>query len=143
MARSTSWNRTRRLSVALIGALLLRDRFSCAHCGVLVEGTAFELDHVDRAAPEEARDRPANLVVSCADCNRLRGAGPVPKSSRAEVRRRVALPVDLVAGRAIGEAIYPWEKRRRRRKADRERARYRLRRWGPEGPTFDPAELRT
>lgn len=127
--RSTTWNRTRKLSISMIGALLLRDDFKCAYCAVAVVERDFEIDHICRYLPEGERDRPGNLVISCADCNRIRGRKPVPKGALAEVQRRLNLPVDLEAGRKVGDALYPWEPKRRAKAAAR-KSRVRIQRLG-------------
>jgi len=102
----------------MIGALLLRDGYACAYCGARLEGTDFEVDHV-KALSVGGATRPANLVCACDGCNRRKGNGPVPVKARAEVRRRTARVVDLRAGRAVGDALYPWAPVRREREAQR------------------------
>jgi len=127
--------------VSLIGALLLRDGSTCAYCLDRVHGLDFEVDHVRRDIPANEVDRPGNLVISCPDCNRARSNKPVPRAARAEVNARLRRPIDLVAGRFIGDSLYPWENQRRANRNSANRRRRATQRYGVGGPTFDVYEF--
>ncbi len=104
--------RSGAMSTTTIGAIILRDRWRCAYCLRKVRREALHLDHVTPRA-RGGRSVSSNLVVACADCNLRRGSGPVPRGARAEVKRRLALPLDRAQGRALGDELYPWGKARR------------------------------
>ena len=46
-------------------------------------------------------------------CNRWRSDNAIPEGCRAEIERRIALPVDRKAGQALGDELYPWAPARR------------------------------
>jgi hypothetical protein len=117
--RSTTWNRTRKLSTSKIGALLIRDDFRCAWCRTRVYGTAFELDHVVPGGG----DASTNLVVSCEDCNRRKGRRRLGQDEVAGVVRKLATPLRLEAGRKVGDKLYPWARGLRERRNDKRRKR--------------------
>lgn len=105
--RTKTWNRTRKLSTALIGALVLRDGMTCAYCGCELWGTDFQIDHV-KPLHLGGLNKHWNMVISCDTCNQRKGNGPVPLDAREEVRRRVRRPIDLEAGQRMGDRLYPW-----------------------------------
>lgn len=111
--RGSTWNRTSALSPSTIGAIILRDAWTCAYCAARVERTAIEFDHVVPRSGGGTNEA-SNLVLSCASCNNDRGSSPVPAHALAEVARRLALPLDRKAGRALGDELYPWAADRRR-----------------------------
>lgn len=66
-----------------------RDRFTCVYCGRTPPAVLLEIDHVLPRAAGGA-DGMDNLITSCADCNRGKGAvlldeGRAPAISRAQV----------------------------------------------------------
>lgn len=114
--RSSTWNRTRKLTPSKIGAIVIRDGMTCAYCRVELFGTDFEIDHV-RPLRHGGTSHAWNLVLACDDCNRAKGNGPVPSHARNEVRKRVRRPIDIKAGRAMGDTLYPWAPKRRAQQA--------------------------
>src|SRR5205814_1100255 len=57
-----------------------RDRFTCRYCGRRAPDVVLEIDHI---VPKSrgGRDRLANLVTACFDCNRGKRASLLPASS--------------------------------------------------------------
>jgi hypothetical protein len=53
-----------------------RDSFTCAYCGGSPPETVLELDHIDPVSKGGTNDI-NNLVTSCFDCNRGKGATPL------------------------------------------------------------------
>jgi hypothetical protein len=145
--RSSTWNRTSAFTTTTTGALILRDDWTCAYCARRLAFDDLELDHV---VPRllGGSSKPENLVVSCSSCNLARGAGPVPVHAQAEVARRLAIPLDRVAGRALGDQLYPWAAARREREAKdgparRRRRREEAERQGLSGAAFPFGDLAT
>jgi hypothetical protein len=110
--RSSSWNRTRALRPSLIGAIILRDAWICAYCLAIVERQDVEIDHVVTRGNGGGNDA-GNLVLAHGACNRWRSDNAIPEGCRAEIERRIALPVDRAAGQVLGDELYPWAKARR------------------------------
>jgi len=70
-----------------------RDEFTCQYCGRRPPNVTLEVDHVIPRA-EGGGDNQANLVTSCFDCNRGKGArslDEVPPGASEELRRRKEL----------------------------------------------------
>jgi hypothetical protein len=133
--RSSSWNRTQALSSGTIGTIVVRDRSTCAYCARVLTRSEIQLDHV-LPRVEGGRDRADNLVVACASCNQSRGDGPVPEHARAEVARRLALPLDREAGRALADKWYPGRRESQREAMARLREHRRYLGEGLEGTAF-------
>lgn len=57
--------------------ILQRDRFTCRYCGRCPPAVVLEVDHVHPRS-EGGSDDPDNLVSSCLDCNRGKGARLLP-----------------------------------------------------------------
>jgi len=53
-----------------------RDRFTCRYCGRTTPSVVLEIDHIVPVA-EGGTDGPENLVTSCYECNRGKGAVPL------------------------------------------------------------------
>ena len=136
--RGSTWNRTSAMSPGTIGAIILRDAWTCAYCGVAPERDAIQFDHIvprSSGGPSE----PGNVVLACADCNGARGDGPVPTHALEEVARRLAQPIDRKAGRALGDELYPWAAARRQAWRDntaRRNAHQRRMAEQPEDPSW-------
>lgn len=115
--------RSGALSSTTVGAIFLRDAWSCAYCGARVRREAIHLDHVIPRS-QGGKSVAGNLVVTCADCNLERGSGPVPPHARREVKRRLALPLDRAAGKELGDRLYPTAPlRREKKRAENKRRR--------------------
>lgn len=118
--RGTTWNRTSALSTTTIGAIILRDDWQCAYCQRRIDRDDLTLDHVVPRS-KGGSNRADNLVLAHGDCNIARGDSPVTASVAEEIARRVALPIDMKAGRALGDELYPWAANRRRAQAEAQR----------------------
>lgn len=133
-------SRTYALSPAQIGAVILRDDWTCAYCLRRLEWAGIVFDHVIPRC-DGGSDRPPNRVVCCHSCNVNKGSDPVPEDAVVEVTRRLSASLDLVAGQALAERYYgPWAAQRRANQAAkdrRRRARQReLRSIAPPGAAF-------
>lgn len=123
-----------------LGAIVHRDGWTCAYCSAPLRiSSEIHLDHVIPVA-HGGRNKPGNLVVTCAACNLSRGSGPLPERARAEVERRLALPLDRAEGKRVAELLYPESCARRIENKRVVNARYRERRKrlaeGLEGTAF-------
>lgn len=84
------------MKVSLRFEVLKRDRFTCIYCGRTPPHVLLEVDHV---VPKSAggKDEIDNLITSCADCNRGKGAklleeglaGAIGNRSVEELRERL------------------------------------------------------
>lgn len=121
MARSSTWNSTRKLALSTRCGVYLRGGGRCAWCEVPVTKDHLHIDHVQPRAAGGA-SKPDNLVPACSECNwrrehgeltgRQRALGLKPSTVLQRVRRQIARPVDRAAGRALAECWYPWHRRR-------------------------------
>lgn len=102
--RRSTWCSLRRLGPVRRCAIFVRGDMLCAWCGVRLTKDTATIDHVVPRARGGADDN-TNLVGACEDCNQTRSPDmPMPATC--------ALPVDLVAGRALAIEWYPWAKAR-------------------------------
>jgi hypothetical protein len=153
------WRAARNMSPTTKCAVVLRDEHLCAWCSdLLVEREAHSIDHVI-ARSAGGKSVATNLVLSCIPCNGAKREGRASfaayllkrgiklEVALAEVKRRLALPVDRKAGRALADRWYPGlyakkaarEKRRQQKLRD---ARKVARALGVEGGVwFEPSIL--
>lgn len=122
------WSAIHSMSMSTRCAIIIRDNFTCCWCNRHLTKEEIAIDHVIPRSPYAGRGRagthkPDNLVVSCRDCNTARGnGGPdnvatfrahLARYGRTigmgmrEAKRRVRLPLDRVAGRALARQWYP------------------------------------
>lgn len=66
-------NNRRRLSPKLRFEIFKRDKFTCRYCGRTSPEVILEIDHIIPVS-EGGTDDPENLVTSCYECNRGKGA---------------------------------------------------------------------
>ena len=92
-------------------AVYLRGGCRCAWCGAglvlrapVWEPAAATVDHVIPLAAGGATT-PDNMVASCAACNT--GKNAAPRRLTARVRRQLAQPLDMAAGRLMARSLYP------------------------------------
>lgn len=64
-----------------------RDGFTCQYCGKKAPDVVLEVDHIDPVANGGENDI-LNLVTSCRDCNRGKGATPLSDDSAVQVQRK-------------------------------------------------------
>ena len=64
-----------------------RDKFTCQYCGRSAPNVLLELDHILPRA-EGGTDDTLNLITSCADCNRGKGARPLSDDTVVAKQRR-------------------------------------------------------
>lgn len=125
MARSC-WSSIHSMATATRCAIIERDGHVCCWCLRLTPRERIQLDHIRPRRPHRGRpgkSTPANIVLACADCNRMRGNGEPGAVARfrawladfdrtiadgmLEAKRRTAKPLDRVAGRALARQWYP------------------------------------
>lgn len=138
-------SRTFAMSTTTIGALILRDNWTCAYCRRRMgEDTLSSLvfDHVIPRGADGYSPRPENIVVACQSCNQYKGDYSVIDSfgerGAREVARRCAIYIGLRGGprarklrrlgRELGDRLYPWAAEYRAAEAARSLARYHARR---------------
>ena len=84
-----------------------RDGFSCAYCGNTPPAVVLEVDHITAVANGGEND-PDNLITSCFDCNRGKGArelsSKIPSISE-RMKREAELEEQLKAYRQLKKAI--------------------------------------
>ncbi len=134
-------SRTYAMSTTTIGALILRDDWTCAYCGRrMSQGTIASLvfDHVIPRGFNGYSPRPENIVVACQSCNIWKADYGVRETfgpaAVAEVSRRCAIYIGLRGGpvarelrrlgRDLGDRLYPWAADYRANEARRNLARY-------------------
>lgn len=136
--------RTYAWSTTTIGALILRDEWTCCYCGRrMSEDTISRLvfDHVVPRTSSACTPRPENVVVACQVCNLVKGELPVEdvfSSAIEEIARRTAIYIGRRGGpradelrrlgRELGDRVYPWAAEYRAREAEKSLARYHRRR---------------
>jgi 5-methylcytosine-specific restriction endonuclease McrA len=106
-------------------AIMLRDNRTCCYCGRDGLGKypwgsrAATMDHVVPLI-HGGLDDPSNIVLACERCNKCKAHNgidvPLKRATRrgrsvddirTEIQRRIALPIDMVAGRRLAEQLYP------------------------------------
>lgn len=133
------------MSTTTIGALILRDDWTCAYClRRMNEETISSLvfDHVIPRGLPGYSPRPENIVVACQSCNIYKADYGVVESfgeaAAREVARRCATYIGTRGGpearelrrlgRELGDRLYPWAVEYRAAEAQRSLARYHARR---------------
>jgi HNH endonuclease len=133
------------MSTTTIGALILRDDWTCAYCKrKMGEASLSSLvfDHVIPRGFPGYSPRPENVVVACQACNMFKGDREVAEcfgdAAANEVARRCAIYIGLRGGRRaqelrrlgreLGDRLYPWAADYRAAGAARSLARYHARR---------------
>jgi len=116
-------SRTYAMSTTTIGAVILRDDWTCAYCSRRLHEDQVVFDHVIPRV-DGGSSRPYNIVVACHRCNWWKGDGAIPVHAVGEVHRRLSLPLDREAGRELGDRLYPWAADYRAREAAKSLARY-------------------
>jgi hypothetical protein len=121
------WGRFQSLSASTICAIILRDDFVCCWCrSKIIERIDIQLDHLRPHRPSRGKhgpNTPDNLIVACAECNRIRGnldrydrkqfayyladRDLTIADGTMEAKRRVRLPLDRAAGRMMARLWYP------------------------------------
>ncbi len=66
--------------------LLELDGSECAYCGLMMRPSRLTFDHV-RSLARGGTNEVANLVLSCAPCNRIKGAKPLDRLDIPHARR--------------------------------------------------------
>lgn len=122
-----SWNWCKSMSASTRCAIILRDDSVCCWCRCLIhERIDIQLDHLRPHKPRRGKPGPStpdNLVVACTECNRMRGNLDRDDLERfryyladrdktivdgtMEAKRRIRLPLDRAAGRALAREWYP------------------------------------
>lgn len=69
--------------------ILKRDRYTCHYCGRTPPDVLLEIDHV-LAKANGGTDEDENLITSCQDCNRGKGAEALESSLAAQVGQKSA-----------------------------------------------------
>ena len=83
-----------------------RDKFTCQYCGKSAPDVVLEVDHVVPVA-EGGDDDMLNLVTSCFDCNRGKGAIKLSDDSAVKVRKA---QLDMIADRREQlDMMYKWQ----------------------------------
>jgi hypothetical protein len=138
-------SRTFAMSTTTIGALILRDDWTCAYCGRRFNEETISSLVFDHVIPRDApgySPRPENIVVACNGCNIWKSDYGVEESFGAataiEVARRCAIYIGVRGGprarelrrlgRDLGDRLYPWAREYRANEARRNLARYHARR---------------
>ena len=137
-------SRTYAWSTTTIGALILRDAWTCCYCGrTMNEDTIASLvfDHVAPRTSDACTCGPENVVVACQSCNIVKGELSVEDifpSALPEIARRTAIYIGRRGGprsvelrrlgRELGDRLYPWAAEYRAREAEKSLARYHRRR---------------
>ncbi len=121
------WGSFQSLSASTRCAIILRDAFVCCWCRNLIgERIDIQLDHLRPHKPNRGKpgpNTPDNLIVACAECNRIRGnldrydrkqfadyladRDLTIADGTMEAKRRIRLPLDRAAGRALAREWYP------------------------------------
>lgn len=90
-----------------------RDQFTCQYCGRRPPGVVLEVDHVVSVA-SGGTDEPENLVTSCFECNRGKGASKVSADAPDMAARLAEAELREAQLKAYGRYL----KRRRRREEE-------------------------
>ena len=70
-----------------------RDNFTCQYCGRTPPAVVLEIDHFVAQA-NGGGDEEENLLTSCFDCNRGKGANPVTRQTLPSIAERTAAMVE-------------------------------------------------
>jgi hypothetical protein len=121
------WGSFQSMSASTRCAIILRDEFVCCWCrNLILERYDIQLDHLRPLRPSRGKpgsSTPDNLVVACVECNAMRGnmnradrrrfkehladRDKAIADGTMEAKRRLRLPLDRAAGRALARQWYP------------------------------------
>lgn len=137
-------SRTYAWSTTTIGALILRDDWTCCYCGRQMDEACLSslvFDHVEPRTSPTCSTSPRNVVVACQGCNIWKGDSSVAEvfpEALPEIARRTAISIGRRSGpraaelrrlgRELGDRLYPWAAEYRAREAEKSLARYHRRR---------------
>src|SRR3990167_4730458 len=94
VARATRFqDRPMALSKTLRFEIFKRDAFTCQYCGRTPPGVVLEIDHF-LALANGGCDEEENLLTSCFDCNRGKGANPATRQALPSIAERTAAMVE-------------------------------------------------
>lgn len=96
------------LSKARRFAIFHRDGFTCQYCGKRPPAVVLEVDHIVPVS-QEGSDDDHNLITSCFDCNRGKGAGVV-EVGQIDVSERAAALVERLEQAKAYEALLAQER---------------------------------
>lgn len=83
-----------------------RDKFTCQYCGRMAPDVVLEVDHIQPVAEGGANDI-LNLITSCRDCNR--GKGAVKLTENEALKKQQAALKELAEKREQTEMMLEWK----------------------------------